>query len=257
MAKKQATGNPEEKEPAPPADRVERFTTTLKCGLSPDEVATRADRAANLVSRIGEKTDEAKAAAKHAKSEVDQLNSELRTLSSEVASRVTYRSVECERRYVFAEGLLRETRLDTSDMINSRKMTEAERQLQLPLDDGDHAAKVEHPATPSSWPIANLGAKLLKQHVGEDVFGRAKDGDSPIGLTPAQIEKIISDLKSDTIGSLESLMVGDPLGWHKPIANRADSALVTRIIESLIAFRRVMQLSEQDKIDERENFDEQ
>lgn len=162
------------KEPTPPEDRVERFNSTLKCPLSPDEVAKRADRSANLYARIGEKKDEAKAAAKHAKSEIEQLEAELRQLSGEVASRATYRSVECERRYVFAEGVMREQRLDTGDLINSRRMTEAERQLHLPLDDDDDAWK----AVPlSQTPVAALGDRVTEalSEVGITTLGTLSD----------------------------------------------------------------------------------
>ena len=145
-------------EPTPPEDRVERFNSTLKCALSPEEVAKRADRAANLVARIGDKTDEAKAAQKHAKAEIEQLEAELRQLSGEVASRVTYRSIECERRYVFAENVIREMRLDSFDLINSRKMTEQERQLHLPLPDDDETWL---DVLLSETPVANLGERVM------------------------------------------------------------------------------------------------
>lgn len=103
---------------------------------------------------------------------------------------------------------------------------------------------VELPAgDPSSWHLSHLGAKLLKAHVGEDVFGRAKDGDSPIGLTPDQVSKVMDKLKAETIGTLEGLMAGDNLGWWKPISNRADAPLVIRIVESLGSFRNVYRRS--------------
>lgn len=145
-------------EPTAPDDRVERFSSTLKCVLSPDEIAKRADRAANLVARIADKTDEAKAAAKHAKAEIEQLEAELRQLSGEVASRVTYRQVECERRYVFSENVIRETRLDNFDLINSRKMTAAERQLHLPLPDEDETWR---DVALSETPVMNLGERII------------------------------------------------------------------------------------------------
>ena len=118
-------------------DRTERYQATLKCALSPEEVAKRADRCAHLVAMISEKEEEAKAAAKAAKAGIETLAAELRQLSGDVASRATYRQVECERRFVMADTKVRETRLDTLELINVRNMTEAERQRSLPLGDED------------------------------------------------------------------------------------------------------------------------
>lgn len=171
-------------EAAPPEDRVEKYTATLKCGLSPEEVAKRADRAANLVAQIGSKEEEAKAAQKQAKGEIERLESELRQLSGEVASRVTYRPVECERRFCFSEGVMRETRMDSFDLVNVRKLTEHERQMHLPLDDDDQ-----------SWrdvplPISSLGEKVA-------------DALAEVGVT--------------TLGSLSDFQAEHGDAWHQKV----------------------------------------
>jgi len=114
-----------------PKEKVEKFSQNLKCTLTAQEVAARADRAASLVAMIEEKDNERKAASKHAQGEIDQLTAELMQLSGEVRTRATYRNVECERRFVYTEGMVRETRLDSFDLLNTRKMTEREMQLDL------------------------------------------------------------------------------------------------------------------------------
>lgn len=117
-------------------EKVEKFSQNLKVTLTAQEIAQRADRAANLVAMIEEKDAEQKAAAKHAKGEIDQLAAELASLSNEVRTRATYRQVECERRFIYTQGVVTETRLDTFDLLNTRKMTESEKQLELEFNEG-------------------------------------------------------------------------------------------------------------------------
>lgn len=119
--------------PAPA--KVEKYTTSLKVKLTAEEVADRADRAAAVLADRDRKEDEQKAANKHAKSIIESLEAELRTLSGEVRNRSTYSQVACERRYDYALGLVTEIRLDTFETLNQRSMTDGERQMALPFDD--------------------------------------------------------------------------------------------------------------------------
>jgi hypothetical protein len=135
MTTKTKDKKPADKKPTP--DRVEKFSTSARCALTPKELETRSDRVANLVGDIAQKEDDKKAAAKHAQSEIDLLTAELMTLSNEVRTRATYRMVEHERRFIYAEAVVRESRLDTGDLLSTRKMTEREMQLDLFPEGGD------------------------------------------------------------------------------------------------------------------------
>ena len=54
---------------------------------------------------------------------------------SEVEKKATYKQVECERRYLYAEGMYREVRMDTGEVILERKLFEYEKQMDLPFDE--------------------------------------------------------------------------------------------------------------------------
>lgn len=124
-----------------PKTKIEKYEDTLKVILTPEEIADRADRAAQLIAERDNKEEEQKAAAKRAKSVIESMDGQIRHLSNEVRTRSTYRKVECERRYLYSEGLLQEIRLDTHEVILDRKLTDREMQRDLYED----AAPAESP----------------------------------------------------------------------------------------------------------------
>ncbi|SRR6266403_1366286 len=120
-----------------PSNKVEKYTDTLRCVLTPEEIAERAHSAATKVAERDRKESEQKASAKHQKSIIDQIDGEIRKLSNEVATKEEYRSVDCERVYNYATGVVHEYRLDTGETLVSRPMAAAERQRELPFEDGE------------------------------------------------------------------------------------------------------------------------
>jgi hypothetical protein len=115
--------------------KVERFQRNLRVKLTADELAERAQRAAHLLNDRDQKDEESKAAAKHAKAQIAEVEAELRRVSSEIRDGATYKEVACERRHNFRLGKIEEVRMDTHDVIAERAMTDRERQLDLGLDD--------------------------------------------------------------------------------------------------------------------------
>ncbi len=111
------------------------FSRDLTCALTREEVEERAQEAAALVERRDQKEADFKEQAKRWKNEISQLDVEHRIVSSEVRSKSTVRPVECERVFDYAAGLVIETRTDTGEVINSRKMADADRQKDLGLGD--------------------------------------------------------------------------------------------------------------------------
>lgn len=94
-----------------PDDKTEQYSETLRVELTLSEIADRADRAAQLIADRDAKDEEHKAAAKHSKSVIESIEAEIRRLSNEVRTKATY-----------------------------RKLTEAERQMELPFEtNGDGA----------------------------------------------------------------------------------------------------------------------
>lgn len=115
--------------------KVEAFTTALKVQLSEEEIAARANEAAHVLQQRDDKDADMKAAAKHAKSIIDELEQKLRKLSNEVRSGETYTAVNCERRYNYTAGQYTEVRLDTDEVLHERRLTDSEKQKELPFDE--------------------------------------------------------------------------------------------------------------------------
>ena len=94
----------------------------------------RADQATRLVEQRDQKEAESKTASSHFKSQIKQLDADLRKLSTEVRDRATFREVECEIRFEYRTARVATVRSDTGEVISERPMLESERQRELPLD---------------------------------------------------------------------------------------------------------------------------
>jgi len=118
-----------------PADdlKIENFRRSMAVNLTRDEVAERADRAAQLLKERDQKEAEFKEQAGANKRIVARLENELREVSAEVRERKAYQDVPCERRYNWTRGTVTEVRLDTGEELSSRPMTDAEAQKALPF----------------------------------------------------------------------------------------------------------------------------
>ena len=139
MAKSNGKGSKGgEKKEAPRDQRVEDFDRDLRVILTTTEVAERADRAAHLIAQRDSRADMAKAAAKHAKSEIDELEATIRRLSGEVRDKACYQATACARTFDYQAGKVIETRKDTGEVISERAMTPEERQMSFePKKPGD------------------------------------------------------------------------------------------------------------------------
>lgn len=135
MAKKKT----EAAEKKTPNARREPFTSDLRVPLSAVEIAASADRAAVLEDEIEQKQQAIKDDTKLQRSKVAQLAAEKRRLQSEVRTKATYREVPCERRFLYDDGVVVEVRLDSSEELSRRPMTEAEKQQFLPFSPDDPA----------------------------------------------------------------------------------------------------------------------
>lgn len=113
----------------------EKFSANCKVILTTEEIAERADKAAHALKERDEKELDMKAAAKHAKSIIDDLENRVRHLSNEVRTGATYKDVACERIYNYTTGMYSEVRTDTGETLMERKLTEAEKQKELPFEE--------------------------------------------------------------------------------------------------------------------------
>lgn len=122
------------KKAAPQDDlKIENFRRSMAVNLTREEVAERADRAAQLLKERDQKEAEFKEQASGNKRIVARLENELREVSAEVRERKAYLDVQCERRYNWTKGTVTEVRLDTGEELSSRPMTDAEAQKALPF----------------------------------------------------------------------------------------------------------------------------
>lgn len=132
MPPKKQTEKDDKKE-LPPV-KIERFTQNLAVALRPAEIAERADRAAHLLADRDHLEAEFDEERKHQKAQIQKLETEMRRLSSEVREKVTYRDVDCERRFIYADKLVRDVRSDTGETLHERPMSEQESQRQFDFD---------------------------------------------------------------------------------------------------------------------------
>lgn len=94
------------KKPAPEPDiKIEKYKESLRVQLTREEIEDRAERAAQILQDRDSKEEEMKTAQKHAKAVIEQLEAEVR--------------------------------LDTNEVLTSRKLTEAEAQRELPFGEAD------------------------------------------------------------------------------------------------------------------------
>lgn len=124
MAKKKANGTVDV--------AVESFVRELRVELSEKELAERADRAAHVLMARDGKEEARKAANTAMKSQIEELDAQLRKLSNEVRDKATYAPVECERRYDYRARTVQEVRTDTRVVLELRPLRADE--LQVPLD---------------------------------------------------------------------------------------------------------------------------
>lgn len=119
-----------------PVKVVNGRTKNLSVPLTDKEKGAKGDVVAHLVHKILAKKEEKKNQGAQLKSEIDELESELKRVSLEISTGVVYRDVPIREEHNYRLGTYREVRLDTDQVINERPLTAAERQPELPLGDG-------------------------------------------------------------------------------------------------------------------------
>lgn len=168
-----------------PEVKIEPFQRNLRCKLTQEELTDRSQRAAHLLGERDHKDEELKAASKHGRAQIAELDAELRRVSSEVRDGATYREVRCERRYVFRTGMIQEVRMDTEEVIAERAMTERERQMELfeqPNGKGKNGATAKA--------AANDASADASDDYGEDVVaGGGEDEPDSEPEPPLETEK--------------------------------------------------------------------
>lgn len=117
--------------------RVATFSRDLICDLTREEVEERASKAAELVQKRDLKQADFDSQRKYWKNQIEEIEVEIRSVSSEVRSKKTSRQIVCERICDYTSGRVREVRTDTGEALSDRAMTDAERQRELDFGDND------------------------------------------------------------------------------------------------------------------------
>lgn len=107
------------------------WNESLRCALTPLELAERADLAARKVQERDAIEAVRVAASKAAKAQIAELDEEIRALSTQVREKSEYRPVEVREIEHFENNSIGIYRTDTGELIRERAMTSEERQRSL------------------------------------------------------------------------------------------------------------------------------
>lgn len=112
-----------------------RVTRILPVKLTSREVVERGQLAAQVIHKIDEVEREKKRVTADAKEQTDRLESELRRLSYIVEREEEDRTVECFWRFDFMKNEKNLLRDDTGEVVETKAMTDEERQIALEIGD--------------------------------------------------------------------------------------------------------------------------
>lgn len=113
----------------------DKVTRSLMVTLSKDEVSTYAKELARVTAKQAELEDEKKAVTSDFKGRIDRCTADCQTLAQRVTTGRELRDIDCEWQ-PSKDGKMILVRLDTGEIIDTRKMTEEEQQQSLPLAGG-------------------------------------------------------------------------------------------------------------------------
>jgi len=113
--------------------RKKKITELLKCDLTTTELLDYGQRAADAQEQASRLQSQMKASAKEFKGKIDTHIAEGEVLNGAIRSRYEYRQIECEVTENFTDKTITTVRLDTNEVVKTRKMNSEELQ-ELPLD---------------------------------------------------------------------------------------------------------------------------
>jgi hypothetical protein len=107
------------------------FEQKLPVRLTHDELIERGNALALERQRYNELEMAAKNAAKKAKDDLAEIDAEIDRLAGIVRAKAEPRPVRCKTARDFERGVVETMRLDTGEIVDSRVMTEQERQVRM------------------------------------------------------------------------------------------------------------------------------
>lgn len=115
-------------ESAGPPPRVESVYLQLPVALTQKELVTAAQTLTDALSRLDEIEEERKECLAGYKSQMAELTATAADLRTKVATGRADATVECERTYDYARGVVTTRRLDTGERVAERAMSTDEKQ---------------------------------------------------------------------------------------------------------------------------------
>ena len=103
----------------------------LRCELTPEELAAKADECALALGGIDQLNAERKEAIEETRGELKRVGAEVAKLARELREKACYREVNVHEERRFAENTIAIVREDTGALVRSRPMTPEERQVAL------------------------------------------------------------------------------------------------------------------------------
>ena len=110
--------------------------------LSTAEVAKKAGHLADVLTKADEVTEAKKAKSKEFSGVLDSLDAGARLLRAQISEKREVRQVECWYQKDYRQGIVRFYRAGTGDLVETRGMTDEERQQSL-TDDSDFISTSE------------------------------------------------------------------------------------------------------------------
>ncbi len=116
---------------AKPKNKVVLFETLLRCKLSNEELIARGTEMADASAEVVTFEDQLSAVKKEYQAKIDSRKARINELSGTIRAKAEQRSVKCKREFCYSAGKVEERRLDTREVINTRKINIDECQAEL------------------------------------------------------------------------------------------------------------------------------
>ena len=116
------------------ATTIGHFSKNLPVSLTDPQVLEKADEMARAQQEYTSEEKRSADVKAQLKAKLTELDARRESLARIVGSREEYRSVECDLVADYHRGVATTVHLDTGEVIETRPLTETERQDQLPLE---------------------------------------------------------------------------------------------------------------------------
>jgi hypothetical protein len=116
---------------------------SLSCELSQEELLEAGSQLASTIQDIAAEEDEQASVKSEMKARLTELEAKRTQLAIKVQRKQEWRTIEVQRELDFEEGMYREIRTDTGDVIFEREITDEERQEKLIIEDVDPSAEAK------------------------------------------------------------------------------------------------------------------